>query len=139
MLHCLSEARTLAELQERIPEALKVIRAYRRHLHDGRATVEELAITKSLSRAPQTYRHRTLSMIAAQELLARGISLQAGDSIHYIITDTEAAYPPDRVRAVAGLDGTWSYDAAAYDTLLCKAALAVLGPLGVASADMGEC
>jgi DNA polymerase-2 len=138
MLHCLSKARTLAELRERIPEALKVIRAYRRHLHDGRATVEELAITKSLSQAPQTYRHRTLSMIAAQELLARGVSLQAGDSIQYIITDSTAAYPPDRVRAVAGLDGTWSYDAAAYDALLCKAALAVLSPLGVTLADLGE-
>jgi DNA polymerase-2 len=138
MLRCFSEAQTLAELRERIPEALKIIHAYRRHLHDGRATVEELAITKSLSRAPQTYRHRTLSMIAAQELLARGVSLQAGDSIHYIMTDTEAAYPPDRVRAVASLDGTWSYDAAAYDVLLCKAALAVLSPLGVTSADLDD-
>ena len=136
MLRCLSEARTLAEFQERIPAALKVIRAYRRHLHDGHATVEELAIAKSLSRDPQTYRHQTLSMIAAQELLARGVLLQAGDSIHYIITDAEAPYPPDRVRAVAGLGGTWSYDAAAYDALLCKAALAVLRPLGVTPADL---
>ena len=139
MLRCLSNARTLAELRDHLPEAVKAIRTYRRHLHDGHATVEELAITKSLSQAPQTYRHRTLSMIAAQELLARGVSLQAGDSIQYIITDTEAAYPPDRVRAVAGLDGTWSYDCAAYDALLCKAALAVLSPLGVTLADLGEC
>lgn len=139
MLRCFSEARTLAELQERIPAALKVIRAYRRHLHDGHATVEELAIAKSLSQAPQAYRQRTLSMIAAQELLARGVSLQAGDSIHYIITDAEAAYPPDRVRAIAGLDGTWSYDATAYDALLCKAALAVLRPLGVTPADLAGC
>ena len=138
MLRCLSDARTLAELRDSISDALKVIRAYRHHLHDGHATVEELAIAKSLSRAPQAYRHRTLSMIAAQELLARGVSLQAGDSVHYIMTDTKAAYPPDRVRAVAGLDGTWSYDRAAYDALLCKAALAVLGPLGVTSADLDD-
>jgi DNA polymerase-2 len=139
MLHCFNEARTIAELQDEIPAALKVIRAYRRYLYDGHATVEELAITKSLSRTPQTYRHQTLAMIAAQELLARGVSLQAGDSIHYIITDAEAAYPPDRVRAVAGLDGTWSYDVTAYDALLCKASLAVLSPLGVTSADLDGC
>jgi len=73
MLRCLSQARTLVELRERIPQALETIRAYRRYLQDGLATVEELAIAKSLTKNPQTYRHQTLSMIAAQELLARGI------------------------------------------------------------------
>lgn len=139
LLRCLSDAQTLAELRDRIPAALQIIRSYRHSLHDGHATVEELAIATSLSRDPQTYRHRTLAMIAAHELLAKGVSLQAGDTIHYIITDANAAYPADRVRAVAGLDGTWSYDAVAYDALLCKAALAVLSPLGVTPADLDDC
>ncbi|MDH5667446.1 MAG: hypothetical protein OEY86_05475 [Nitrospira sp.] len=131
LLRCLSDAQTLAELRNRIPAALQIVRSYRRYLHDGHATGEELAIATSLSRDPQTYRRHTPAMIAAQELLARGVSLQAGDTIQYIITDADAAYPADRVRTVAGLDGTWSYDAAAYDILLCKAALAILSPLGV--------
>jgi DNA polymerase elongation subunit (family B) len=97
-----------------------------------------LAITKSLSKEPQAYRHQTLSMIAAQELLARGVSLQAGDAIHYIITDAGAAYPPDRARAVAGLDGIWSYDVSAYDSLLLKAALVLLTPLGVTATSLNE-
>ena len=86
----------LAELHKEVPQALEIVRTYRRYLHDGHVTVEELAITKALSKGPQAYRHQTLSMIAAQELLARGVSLQAGDTIHYIITDADAAYPPDR-------------------------------------------
>jgi len=122
VLRCLSEARTLPSLREQIPQALEIVRTSRRYLQDGHATVEELAITKSLSKEPQAYRHQTLSMIAAQELLARGVSLQAGDTIHYIITDADAAYPPDRRAEVAGLDGTWSYDVSAYDNLLLKAA-----------------
>ena len=138
VLRCLSQARTLAELREQIPQALEIVRTYRRYLHDGHATVEELAITKSLSKEPQAYRHQTLSMIAAQELLARGVSLQAGDTIHYIITDADAAYPPDRARAVAGLDGTWSYDVSAYDSLLLKAALVLLTPLGVTATSLNE-
>jgi DNA polymerase elongation subunit (family B) len=77
-------------------------------------------------------------MIAAQELLARGVSLQAGDTIHYIITDADAAYPPDRTRAVAGLDGTWSYDVSAYDSLLLKTALVLLTPLGVTATSLNE-
>jgi len=138
VLRCLSEARTLAELREQIPQALEIIRTDRRNLQDGHATVEELAIAKSLSKEPQAYRHQTLSMIAAQELLARGLTLQAGDRIHYIITDAGAAYPPDRARAVAGLDGTWSYDVSAYDNLLLNAALVLLTPLGVTAASLNE-
>lgn len=138
VLRCLSEARTLAELRGQIPQALEIVRSYRRYLLDGHATIEELAITKSLSKEPQAYRHQTLSMIAAQELLARGVSLQAGDTIHYIITDANAAYPPDRARAVAGLDGAWSYDVSAYDSLLLKAALVILTPLGVTARELNE-
>jgi DNA polymerase-2 len=136
VLRCLSQAHTLASLHEQVTPALEIVRSYRRYLQDGHATVEELVIMKSLSKDPQAYRHHTLTAIAAQELLARGISLQAGDTIHYIITDTDAAYPPDRVRVVAGLDGIWSYDVSAYDELLCKSALAVLAPLGVTAARL---
>jgi DNA polymerase elongation subunit (family B) len=134
VLRCLSEAGTLAELRTQIPQALEVVLTYRRYLQDGHATIEELAIAKSLTKEPQAYRHQTLSMIAAQELLARGVHLQAGDTIHYIMTDADAACPSDRVRAVAGIDGTWSYDVSAYDNLLLKAALVLLMPLGVTAA-----
>jgi DNA polymerase-2 len=138
ILRCFSQAYGLAALHEQIPQALEIVRTYRRYLQDGHATLEELAITKSLSKEPQAYRHQTLSMIAAQELLSRGVPLQAGDTIHYIITDANAACPADRVRAVAGLDGTWSYDVSAYDNLLLKAALVLLTPLGVTAALLNE-
>ena len=138
VLRCLSETRTLTGLPEQIPQTLEIVRTYRRYLRDGHATVEELAIAKSLSKEPQAYHHRTLSMIAAQELLARGVSLQAGDTIHYIITDAHAIYPPDRARAVDGLDGTWSYDVSAYDNLLLKAILVLLTPLGVTATSLNE-
>jgi DNA polymerase elongation subunit (family B) len=138
VLRCLSQAHTLAALHEQLIPALEIVRSYRRYLQDGHATVEELAIAKSLSKDPRAYHHQTLTAIAAQELLARGVSLQAGDTIHYIITDADAAYPPDRVRVVAGLDGTWSYDVSAYETLLVKAATAVLGPLGLPVASLDE-
>ena len=68
----------LAALREQIPQALEIVRTYRAHLRDGHATVEELAITKSLSKDPHAYRHQTLSMIAAQELLARGVHCKRG-------------------------------------------------------------
>ena len=137
MLRVLAEAHTIVELHRQVPHALEIIRQYRQYLRDGHATAEELAIAKSLSKDPHAYRRQTLTAIAAQELLARDVPLQAGDTIHYLVVDADAAYPPDRVRVFAGLDGTWNYDVSFYDTLLCKATLAVLTPLGVTAADLG--
>jgi DNA polymerase-2 len=136
ILRCLGQARTIAELHRQVPQVLEIIRLYRRYLREGHATARELAIAKSLSKDPRTYRHQTLTAIAAQELLARGVSLQPGDVIHYLIADAKAACPSDRIRVIAGLDGTWGYDVSAYDTLLCKAALAVLAPLGITAAKL---
>jgi DNA polymerase elongation subunit (family B) len=77
-----------------------------------------------------------MTAIAAKELLGHGVPLQAGETIHYVITDAAARLPQDRVKAAAVTDGTWAYDAAAYETLLHKAALVLLSPLGVESAQL---
>jgi len=138
VLQCFSQAHGLATLHRQVPQAIEIIRTYRRTLREGHATAEELAIAKSLSQDPRDYRQQTLTAIAAQELLARGVPLQAGDTIHYIITDAKAACPADRIRAVAGLDGAWSYDVSAYDNLLLKAALVLLTPLGMTAISLNE-
>ena len=46
-----------------------------------------------------------------------------------MISASQAALPEDRVRAVAGSDGTIAYDAEAYVKLIQKAALVLLAPL----------
>jgi DNA polymerase elongation subunit (family B) len=136
ILKCFSEAKTIAELREAIPAALEIVRACRQYLREGRATLEELVIRKSLSQDPRAYRHETMTAIAAKELLGHGVPLQAGETIHYVITDSAARLPQDRVKAAAVTDGTWAYDAAAYETLLHKAALVLLSPLGMESDEL---
>jgi DNA polymerase elongation subunit (family B) len=66
--------------------------------------------------------------------MSRGVRLQPGEAVHYVITDAAAAWPGDRVQAAALLGSAPAYDADAYETLLLKAALAVLTPLGVDAA-----
>jgi DNA polymerase II len=131
ILQKLSQGHTIAELQAMIPEILGIVDEYCRYLREGRAFVEEVAIGKTLTQAPERYRHATQTSIAAKELQRRGVSLQPGETIHYVISDSNAALPDDRVRAVAGCDGTIAYDAEAYVKLIRKAALALLAPLGV--------
>lgn len=136
ILKCFSEAHTIAELREAIPRILEIVHAYRQYLREGRATLEELTIRKAISQDPRAYRHDTMTAIAARELLEHGVPLRAGDTIHYVIADVAARLPRDRVRAVAVADGTWAYDAAAYETLLLKAARVLLAPLGVRPDDL---
>lgn len=131
ILRCLSDAKTVHELQEAVPRALEIVRAYRQYLREGRARLDELIISKALSQDPRSYRHETMTAIAAKELLGRGVRLQAGETIHYVITDAAARLPHDRVRAAATIDGAWAYDSSAYEKLLSKAALVILSPLGV--------
>jgi DNA polymerase-2 len=131
LIRCLAEAQTVAALRARLPEAVEIVRGHLQRLRDGRVRFDDLTIAKSLSQEPQAYRHDTPTAIAAKELAGRGVRLQPGETIHYIITNANAAAPSDRVRAAATIDGAWGYDAAAYEALLLKAAAAILAPLGL--------
>lgn len=136
VLQKLSQGRTIAELQAMIPDIIEIVGEYYRYLREGRASVEEVAIGKTLTQPPERYCHATRTSIAAKELQRRGVSLQPGETIHYVICDSQATLPEDRVRAVAGCDGTIAYDAEAYVQLVHKAALAVLAPLGVRAKEL---
>jgi DNA polymerase-2 len=138
LLQCLSQAGTIGDIRAVLPRAIDIVRAHCQYLREGRARVEELAIGKTLMKAPEQYRHRTVTSLAAKELQRRGASLQPGETIHYVISDAQAALPEDRVQAVAGSDGTIAYDAEAYQKLVRKAALAILAPLGVRDDQLGE-
>lgn len=136
ILQKLSQGRTITELKVMIPDMVGIVDEYCCYLREGRASVEEVAIGKTLTQPPERYRHATRTSIAAKELRRRGVSLQPGETIHYVICDSQAALPEDRVRAVAGCDGTIAYDAEAYIQLVHKAALAMLAPLGVTAKEL---
>ncbi|MEQ1655777.1 MAG: hypothetical protein ABL960_08775, partial [Nitrospira sp.] len=89
----------------------------------------EVAIGKTLTQAPEHYRHATQTSIAAKELQRRGVPVQPGETIHYVICQSKAALPEDRVRAVAGGDGTIAYDIDAYVTLIQKSVRVLLATL----------
>jgi len=131
MFQRMSQESTIAGLQSAVPEIVEIVEEYCRYLREGRASVEEVAIAKTLTQDPEQYRHATHTSIAAKELQRRGVLLQPGETIHYVISNSKAKLPDDRVSAVAGCDGTIVYDAEAYVTLVQKAAFAVLGPLNV--------
>ena len=55
-----------AELREKIPNALEVVRKYRQKLVDGEVPVQDLIISKRMSRNPERYHQHVSQLIAAE-------------------------------------------------------------------------
>jgi DNA polymerase elongation subunit (family B) len=137
LLKEMAQASTRVELAAMLPSLLERIRAYERQLRAGQVPHEDLAFTFRLSRAPQAYVVNNLNAIVAREFARRGVQLEAGESIRYVITNYRAKEPSGRVRAMELLGDSQTYDAERYTEMLLRATETVLAPLGI-SATMLE-
>ncbi len=64
-------------------------------------------------------------------LAGRGVTLNPGESVRYVITEYQADVPSDRARAWEFMDGSWGYDLERYTELLMRAVETVFTPFGV--------
>jgi len=130
MIEVLSQARDVKEYNKRIPDAIAILTEYRLRLCEGRVSLSDLVISRNLSQDPRNYEKATLSAVVAQELLARGIRLDPGESIQYIITNAKDKEPASRARAYATLAADYSYDIEKYTELLLGAGESILSLFG---------
>lgn len=131
LLAAMAQARTRGELGNMLPRLLEMVAARIDRLRAGQVPMQDLVLTYRLSRDPQSYRMDTLNAIVARELAGRGVTLQPGESVRYVITDYEAAVPSDRARSSEFIDGSWGYDVERYTEILLRAVETLLSPLGV--------
>lgn len=127
----MAKANTRQELAARLPRLLEIVAARVDDLRAGQVAMQDLVLRYRLSRDPQEYKMDTLNAIVARELAGRGVRLEPGESIRYVITDYESGVPADRARSSEFLDGSWGYDVVRYTELLLRAVETVLAPLGV--------
>jgi len=128
MLRILAEAKNAQEFHEKLPSALKVVHRYTHALRHGDAALEELAIRKHLSQNPDEYQHEVLQAIAAKQSAKEGVTINAGESVSYIITNARNKIPDRRVLALELCEDHHSYDAEAYVDLLLSAVETMLTP-----------
>jgi DNA polymerase-2 len=138
MIERLSQAGSVKEYEQRIPEVIAILAEYRRQLEDGQVPLSALVMTRHLSQDPRDYEKATLSAVVSQELLARGINLAPGESIQYIITNAKDKDPAGRARAYATLSADYSYDRDKYTELLLNAGESLLGLFGYTSKRLRE-
>jgi DNA polymerase-2 len=117
-LEILSEARDFPSYLLKLEEAREILRRCVESVADGSVEIKDLIVSKRLTREPREYRKANQTAIAAQQLFGNGVRLRPGQTIEYIITDSDNRVPNDRVRAYALWDGWFGYDRRKYTQLL---------------------
>jgi DNA polymerase-2 len=119
------------DLKSLVPALLEVVEDYRFRIREGRVSGEELAITFNLSRAPEEYVNDSVSTIAARQLAASGVTLHAGETVKYVITNASDKVKDWRAKPLALMENGLEYDVGKYLQLLERAATEILEGLVV--------
>jgi DNA polymerase-2 len=123
LLERMAKAGRLSELRAMLPELRGVVEEAVAELRGGRVPIEELAIVRRLSKAPDEYVANTAAAAVTRELCGRGVPLRPGSKIRYLLADGTG-------RAIGFLDGNETPDFARYEAMLRETGEEFLGQLG---------
>jgi DNA polymerase elongation subunit (family B) len=126
MINIFSAANNSKEFMQKIPEALNVVKVYRQKMLNGEVPIEDLIISKHLSKNPKHYKQHVSQVIAAEQLIKEGAEVNAGKNIHFVFTDSTHKRFERRVKAEQLLDKGVNPDARKYLQLLYSSAANLL-------------
>ena len=121
VLTILAEAHDFESYLHKIEAARLVLATYEERIGNGDVDIQELVISKRITREPRDYQKAGVTAIAAQQLFGSGVKLRPGQTVEYIITDSDSSVPNDRVRAFALWEGWFGYDRKKYGAMLREA------------------
>jgi DNA polymerase-2 len=121
VLAILSEARDFASYMQKLADGRLLLQHYLTQLEDGRVPIEDLVISKRITRAPRDYQKAGVTAIVAQQLFGCGVKLRPGETVEYVITYAGAKVPNERVRAYSLWEGWHGYDRKKYAAMLREA------------------
>jgi DNA polymerase-2 len=120
-LAILAEAHDFESYCRKLEEAREVLARYLARVEEGSVGIEELVISRRLTRPANGYKHASATAIAARQLDRAGVALRPGETIEYIVTDTDSNYADDRVRALTMWESWRGYDVNEYQRALREA------------------
>ncbi|MHB8641234.1 MAG: DNA polymerase domain-containing protein, partial [Candidatus Acidiferrales bacterium] len=121
VLVILAEAHDYDSYLKKLKTARAVFSCYEEKLASGDVAIEDLVVSKRMTREPRDYSKASLTAIAAQQLYGCGVRLRPGQTIEYVITDAGSLVPNDRVRAFSLWEGFYGYDREKYRDLMREA------------------
>ncbi|MGD8505439.1 MAG: DNA polymerase domain-containing protein [Candidatus Bathyarchaeota archaeon] len=138
MIRVLANATDSKAFIEKIPDALKVVKEYRRKLLDGEVPIWDLIITKRLSKNLNDYKQRVSQAIAAEQLLKEGVQVSAGKNVRFIFTSAESKCYERRVKAKELVEEHTNSDVKKYLLLLYTATSNILSPFGYSAKEIHD-
>lgn len=136
MINVLASANNSREFTDKVPEALKIVRKYREKLLNNEVPIENLIITKHLSKHPKHYKQKVSQLIAAKQLIKEGIEITAGKNVRFLLIDTENKHYERRVKAKELIEPNTNSDTKKYLLLLYSSAANLLSPLGYSTKEI---
>jgi len=130
MIKALASADDSEGFVEKIPEALKVVKDYRKKLLDGKVPVWDLVVTKRLSKDLENYTQKVSQVIAGEQLQKEGFEVSAGKSVKFLYTSAKNKRYSRRVKAKELIEERTNPDVRKYLLLLYSAASNILSPFG---------
>jgi DNA polymerase elongation subunit (family B) len=115
---------------EKVPDAFKVVKEYRKKLLDGEVPIWDLIITKRLSKDIKNYTQKISQVIAGEQLRKEGFEVHAGKSVKFLFTSAKNKKHRRRVKAKELIEEATNPDINKYLLLLYSAASNILSPLG---------
>jgi DNA polymerase elongation subunit (family B) len=130
VIRMLADANSLESFKRRIPESLHILGEYAVKLIKGQADLQELLITKRLSKPPLGYDHDVFQAIVAKQLEKAGFEVNAGQTVQYLILNAKAKQANQRVIAAQMLKPNMHYDVDEYLKLLLSSGETLFGVFG---------
>ena len=130
MIKALSSADNAEGFVERIPDALEVVKEYRKKLLDSEVPVWDLIVTKRLSKDLEDYTQKVSQMIAGEQLKKEGFEVSAGKCVKFLFTGAKNKRYRRRVKAKELIEDGTNPDVKKYLLLLYSSASNILSPFG---------
>jgi DNA polymerase I len=138
MINVLSSARNSEEFDQKIPQAIRVVKVYRKKLLDGEIPIWDLMVTKHLTKNPKQYKQHVSQMIAAEQLIAVGSEVNAGSNVTFLFKDAGNKHFHRRVIAKQLLEKNVNADIKKYLFLLYSAAASLLSFKGYTAKTISD-
>jgi DNA polymerase, archaea type len=138
MINIFSAANNSREFMQKIPQALKIVKAYRQKLLNSEVPIEDLIVSKRLSKNPMHYKQHVSQVIAAEQLIKEGSEVHAGNSVKFVFTHSEDKRHERRVQAAQLLEEGTNPDVKRYLSLLYASAANLLSFEGYTTQSVYE-
>lgn len=138
MLEALSDARSVADVETRVPGLLDIVRAHVTLLQSGRANPMELVLRRHVSKEADEYLNNSVSAVVSRLVAAMGVHLAPGESIEFIVLDQTGKRRPEKAKPLAVYALEDGYDIDYYVDLALRAAETMLQPFGYTKEQLAE-